>query len=115
RFEKRAVERRDAAGSITFDDVDFAIVTTHGSPNGTEKIVKEWFVQLKDEVRQERFPQQWLDAYQAAYNAWTNDQEPPVDGTAIKNWPSASPAEVKILSNLGIVCVEDLAQANEEL
>lgn len=115
RFDMRAVEKRDASGNVRYEDVPYAIVTPHGARDSVEKIVPEWFPILKEEVRQGRFPQTWLDSYNSTFNAWKNDQILPVNGTSIKNWPSASPAEVAILSRLGIVAVEDLAQANAEL
>jgi hypothetical protein len=118
RFETRAVARQklvEEGGALFYEDVDFALITSHGSKDTVEKVVGEYFVYLKDQVRQGRYPQQWLDAYHASYRAWKNDQEMPVLGTPIKNWPAASPAEMKALSNLGIRAVEDLATANEEL
>ena len=118
RFEVRAVEKRkpetEGAG-VFYVDTDFALVTSHGSKDTVEKIAVEWFDHLKEQVRQGRFPQQWLDAFLANYRAWKNDQEPPVVGTSIKNWPAASPAEMKMLAGFGIRAVEDLANANEEL
>ncbi len=118
RFETRPIEKRQPdsqGGGVMYIDTDFAIVTSHGSKDTVEKIVDEWFPRLKDEVRQGRFPQAWLDAYRGSYRAWKEDQAPPVNGTAIRNWPSVSPAEVKRLTDLGIIAIEDLAQANEEL
>lgn len=118
RFEVRAIEKRkpDTEGAaVYYEDTDFALVTSHGSKDTVEKIAKDWFEHLKEQVRQGRFPQQWLDAFKASYTAWKNDQEPPVIGTAIKNWPAASPAEMKMLAGFGIRAVEDLANANEEL
>jgi hypothetical protein len=118
RFETRAVARQRPqaeGGGLFYEDVDFALVTSHGSKDTVEKITLEWFTQLKEQIRQGRFPQQWLDAYKAAYAAWKNDQELPVVGTPIKNWPVATPAEMKIIGALGIRAVEDLANANEEL
>lgn len=117
-FETRAVEKRktDAEGGASYYvDTDFAMVTSHGSKDTVEKVAVEWFDFLKEQVRQGRFPQQWLDAFKASYNAWKNDQELPVQGTPIKNWPAASPAEIKHCAALGLRAVEDLATANEEL
>lgn len=118
RFEVKAVERRksvEEGGEVFYVDTVFAHVTSHGSKDTVTKVAKEWFVQLKEDVRQGRFPQQWLDAYLATFKAWENDQEPPVIGTSIKNWPAASPAEIKHCNGFGIRSVEDLATANEEL
>lgn len=113
-FEKRAVERRRDDGTAFYVDTDFAIVTPHGSKDNVEKVVEEWFARLKEEVRQQRFPQTWLDAYKSAYAAWQSDQAPPVIGTDIRMWPVATPAEIKTLLEMHITSVEVLAQANEE-
>ncbi len=118
RFERRPIERRKSAaegGEVFYVDVDFALVTAHGSRDTTEKVVAEWFPYLKEMVRQGQFPAPWLVAYKEAFEAWKNDQEPPLHGTSIKMWPAATPSEVKILLDLRCLTIEDLAQANEEL
>ncbi len=118
RFERRAVERRKLAeegGASYFVDIDFALVTAHGSRDTTEKIVEEWFPRLAEEARQGRFNPAWLAAYKESYVAWKNDQEPPLNGTSIKAWPVASPAEVKHLLSVKCLTIEDLATANEEM
>jgi len=117
-FERRAVEHRGLAevgGGINYVDKDFALVTAQGSRDTTEKLIDEWFPYLRDQVRQGRFPAKWLDAYQESYKAWKNDQEPPLHGTSVKNWPAASAAEVKILVAARVLTIEDLALANEEM
>lgn len=118
RYERRAVDKQKPAtegGGLYYVDKDFAIVTTAGSKNSVEKIVEEWFPQLESEVRQGRFPGNWLEAYRDQYRRWQNGQELPVNGTPIVNWPVASAAEMKMLHALGVLAVEDLAVANEEL
>lgn len=117
-FERRPVERRktiEEGGAVYYVDVDFALVTSHGAKDTTEKIVEEWFPYLQEQARQGRYPQTWVDVFKANYQAWKNDQEPPVNGTPIKTWPAASPAEIKTLLALRVLAVEDLAAGNEEL
>jgi hypothetical protein len=117
-FERRAVEKRkliEEGGESFYVDVDFALVTPHGSKDVLEKIVDEWFPRLTEECRQGRFSPTWLNAYKEAYSAWKNDQEPPLNGTSIKMWPAASPAEIKQLVAVRVLTIEDLATANEEL
>jgi hypothetical protein len=118
KYERRAVDKQKPAaegGGVYYVDKDFAIITTAGSKNSVEKIVDEWWPQLEDQVRQGRFPPQWLDAYKKQYAAWNSGQELPVDGTPIVSWPAASAAEMKMMHALDIRSVEDLAVANEEL
>ena len=116
-FEQKAEEDRSnylEGAPPKFKDVDFAYITPIGSKERVERKVSEWFPQLRDQVRQGRFEQQWLSAYEAAYEAWKKDQEPPVNGTSIKSWPVLTVGQVKTLTNLRILAVEDLANANEE-
>jgi regulator of replication initiation timing len=118
RFQIRPVEKRKPAtegGDVFYVDEIFALVTPHGSKDTIEKLVREWFPHLKEEVRQGRFDPRWLEAYEYAFKAFKEGQEPPLNGYSIKNWPAASPAEIKMLLNLGVRAVEDLAAANEEL
>jgi hypothetical protein len=118
RFETRAIKQFKTAeegGTVFFKDVDYALVTSHGSKDTVEKALPEWFTQLENEVRQDRLPGNWLEAYKRSYEKWKAGEELPVIGTPIKNWPVLSPAEAKMLNELGIRAVEDLANANEEL
>lgn len=117
-FEVRAIEKRLPAtegGTVYYEDVDYAIVTAHGGKDTVEKVVKDWFVYLKEQARQGRYPLKWVEAFNLSYKAWKEDKELPVIGTPIKNWPVASPAEIKRLTGLGLRAVEDIATANEEL
>lgn len=115
RFEVRAVEKRDAVGTRTFIDTDFALITPQGSKEVVEKVVEEWFAQLEKSVEDGRFNPLWLDAFRSYHAKWKKGEEVPLNGFAIKNWPSASPAEIRILLSNGILTVEDLAAANEQM
>lgn len=119
-FEYRSVASRDATGMPTFRDVAFAIITPAGSKDRIEKIAEEWLSHIQAESRvthpgeEPRFPPAWARHYTQSYEAWRSGQELPVDGTAIKNWPVLTPAQVKTLLHLNVITVEQLAQANEE-
>lgn len=115
RFERRPVERRDVVGNVTWDDKDYILITPQGSKDVVEKQCDEYFPQLRRQVKDGQFPGSWYEAYTQTYKAWKEDQDPPIFGTSIRNWAAASPAEIKILTALGVVAVEDLAQANEEM
>lgn len=117
-FLTRAVEDRNASiekGAVVMVDVDYAIVTPHGSKDRLEKVVKEWFATLDEAVKQERMPQVWVDAYKGAYKAYKEGREVPVTGTSVRNWPLLTPAQVENLISMRVLTVEDLAAANEEL
>lgn len=116
-FERKPEEDRSdfvEGAPMKFKDVDYAYITPIGSKDRIERRVSEWFPQLLQQIREGRAEQSWYDAYKATYEAWKNDQEPPVNGTSIKAWPVLSPAQVKSLVALRILAVEDLAEANEE-
>jgi hypothetical protein len=116
-FELRAVEDRGAsieAGCYVAKDVAYVLITPAGSKDKIERVAEEWFANLKTQVADGRFPQEWFSAFQNAYTAWKEDRELPLDGTPILNWPVASPAQVKRLLDLHLRTVEQLSVANEE-
>lgn len=116
-FETRAVEDRAASlekGHYVTRDVDYAIITPMGSKDRTERVIKEWFDQLQQQVAEGRFPREWRTEFMAAHAAWKEGRELPLSGTAILTWPVASPTQVKQLLDAKVRTVEDLAQANEE-
>lgn len=117
-FRTIAVEDRQASidkGSYVAKDVDYAFITPAGSKDCVEKPVADWFQQLKEQVENSRFPEEWLRNYQHKYQQWKETGEIPVIGTAVKNWAVASPAQVEMLLKLHVRTVEQLAGANEEV
>lgn len=117
-FETRAEEDRDASiqqGRFVARDVDYAIITPHGSKDRVERVVKEWFDYLEREAAQNRFDANWLAAYKRAYASWKEGREIPTEGTPIINWPLLSPSQARMLQDLHVLTVEVLAGANEEL
>lgn len=117
-FRTIAEEDRQASidkGSYQAKDVDYAFITPAGSKDCVEKPVHEWFEQLKGQVENGRFPEEWLRNYQHKYQQWKETGEIPVTGTAVKNWAVASPAQVEMLLKLHVRTVEQLADANEEV
>lgn len=116
-FERRAVEDRQATlenGMYMSRDVDFALITPMGSKDRVERVVDEWFENLKQQAQEQRIPLEWVRAYKEAYAAWKEDREIPIDGHSVMNWAVLSPAQVKQLLDLRVRTVEDLAVANEE-
>lgn len=117
RFEYRPVEDRAESlkqGRYVSKDRAFAIITPQGSKDMIERPVDEWFQHLAEQVAQERFNPAWLAAFRDNFKYWEQGMEPPVDGTDVRNWPVASPSQVKQLLEFRIRTVEDLAVANEE-
>ena len=117
RFETRAVEDRTAsinAGHYVGKDVDFALITPQGSKDVVEREVLLWFTHLDAECKADRFPREWLKAYKELYKDWKDGRETPLSGTPIKEWPVLRPTQVKMLLDINVRTVEDLAAANEE-
>lgn len=116
-FERRAVEDRAKCieeGRYVAKDVDFVLVTPHGSKDQIEREVKDWFENMDQQVREQRLDPAWLSAYKQAYSAWKEGKEVPLEGTPIINWPMVSPAQVRMLQDMHILTVEVLANATEE-
>lgn len=116
-FETRAIEDRTAsieAGQFIAKDVNFAIITPAGTKDRIEKVAEEWLRDLEEGVRQERFPAMWLDAYHKRYAAFKESREVPEDGTSVRDWPALSPAQARLLMDLNIRTIEQLAESTEE-
>jgi len=116
-FEIQAVEDRAASiaeGHVVLKDVIFAIITPQGSKDRIPRVAEEWFAQLEQRVREERFSAEWLRRYKEAYEAFKQDREPPLHGTSIRSFTVLSPAQLQTLLNFSVKTIEDLASANEE-
>lgn len=116
-FEVRPVEDRNASireGRYIAKDVIFALVTPSGSKDRVERIATEWLAHIAEEARKGRFNQSWVDYYQSGYQRFKEGQEIPEFGTALRQWPGISPAQLKMLTDINIRTVEDLASATEE-
>ncbi|PKR56347.1 hypothetical protein [Thalassospira lohafexi] len=112
-FETRAVEDRAATedqGHVVYKDQYWVNITPMGNGNTVvERIAEEW---LKDKERQN---DKFLRHYQESFRAFKEGEESPVDGTRIRDWPSATPAQIKQLDRANVRTIEDLAAANETL
>jgi hypothetical protein len=124
-FSRRAVEaRRPAllpdgrsnpeAGQIFWKDADFVTITQTGGKDKVEKEVGPWLENCKIAVQADRMPREWLMAYELGYEAWKKQQEAPIQGTPIRNWPLLTPAQIENMTRLNVLAVEDLATANEQ-
>lgn len=117
RFELRQVEDRDETikqGHWVGRDVAYALITPRGSKDVHEQVATVWLENMAQEVREERFPQQWLNLFTDSFKRWTDGHEAKLDGTSLREWPPIRPAQLRMLTEVGIHTVEDLANANEE-
>lgn len=107
-FERRAVHDAAASskeGRYVAKNVDFAILTPSGGVDCVEREITPELLEL--------WSSQGFGNRVKHYEAWKMGQEPPVDGHSIKEWPVASPAEIKMCIENNIRTVEALAGAND--
>lgn len=117
RFERVAIEdpvQTAAQGRFIARDVDMAMITPPGSRDIFKIEVTQWIQNMKQDVRNFRLPQEWMDQYLTAFEKWKAGQELPLHGTPIKGWAVLSPAQQALLTSLMILTIEDLAQLNDE-
>lgn len=117
RFERVAIENKTAsvaAGHFVGIDVDMALITPPYSKDVFKIKVPQWFENMKQDVANGRMQQEWADQYKAAYKAFQNGQEMPLNGTPIRGWGVLSPAQQETLIQLRVLTVEDLAGINDE-
>jgi len=114
-FELRAVEDRGetiAKGYPAFRDIEVAVITMPGGNLVVDKVVTaallyEW----KHGVPGRKPPTPFA---LAAYEAWKDGREAPVNGADLKNWPGVTPAQLKMCQGSNIRTVEDLAECNAD-
>lgn len=119
RFERRAMEDKAATlaagtGTVIYKNVDFAKITPPYSKDVIEVKVAQWLLNMEMDVRNERMPKEWMERYKAAYKAWLNGQELPLNGTPVRGWGVISPAQQETLIRMNILTVEDLGGVNDE-
>lgn len=116
-YEQRSVEDRAAsmeAGHYVARDVDYVVIIPRGGKDRVEKVYETWIKEQENLSRDGRVPMEWVQQYKAAYKAWKAGQALPEEGTPLKAWPVASPAQVAQCLSLGITTVEQLAQCTTE-
>lgn len=116
-FERREVEDRtlsEAQGKYVARNVDFVLITPQGSKDVVEREVAVWFPYLVEQIRQGRIDPRWLEGWKHGYDLWLKGQEIPLNGTPVRTWVAATPAQQKLLISLNVLTVEDLSMANDE-
>jgi hypothetical protein len=117
RFERIAVEDPKAsieAGHYVARDIDYVKITPPYSKDIFTTKVTSWQAQLKVDADNGRIPYDWIQKYNAAYEAWKSGQEIPLDGIPIKGWGVCSPAQQETLIRMHILTVEQLAAVTHE-
>src|SRR5688572_7216113 len=90
--QKKGVDKE--SGLPIYEDVDFVTVR---QPGGVDSVIFEadqWFKKiLPSEVENQRLNPRFFDLYKQMYDRWKGGQEVQTEGTSIKMWPVATPAQ----------------------
>lgn len=114
-FYEDQVEDREAslaAGHYVGKPVNMVRVRQAGSKDSVERVAEDW---LRNLSKNPAILPQWEIHFQAMFDQYKRGLEPAVNGTHVRDWTSASPAERKTLQAAGVLTVEDLAVANEPM
>jgi hypothetical protein len=114
-FELRAVEDREAslkAGHPVFHDIEVATITMPGGNLVVDKVVNDDLLREWRSGVPGRKPASPFAI--AAYEAFKEGREAPVNGIDLKNWPGVTPAQLKMCQGVNIRTVEDLATCNAD-
>lgn len=112
-FETQAMEDRAATlanGYYTEKEMDVAVITRPGSRDTLIKEATTWLKELEEKQRQGQIPPTWFPAFAASYKNWKSGETTEgITGTPIKGWSAIGAAQQKLLINVGIRSIEDLA------
>jgi len=97
-------------GVPIYKDVDYVTVRQAGGVDSVIFEAEHWIQTIIPmELNGGRMPGQHAEYYKKAYGRFKEGKELPVEGTPIKLWPVATPAQVALLTSLNIRTVEDLS------
>lgn len=116
RFEERSEEDRNAsieAGRLVLKSVHFVLISQPGSKDCVEKDAEGWLADIQRRAMAGAYPQEWVDAFRTRYEAWKRGLEAPPMGFPVREWAAISRAQADNLCAIGVLTVEDLANANE--
>lgn len=95
-------------------DVDKVRIRQRGSKDFGEKNVDAWLVEMRAYSDGGHQPASWADEYEQAYEKWKRGEENgPVKGFDLRNWPGISKAQFENCKSMGILSVEEVAEMNE--
>jgi hypothetical protein len=119
-FKRIAVDdraRSEELGYRVTKDVDMAFIMQPGSKDQVERVAVDWLAMLKRKAMDrapDAYPQAWIDALHAKFDAWKAGHDAPLNGTSVKEWPVLSPAQAENFIGIGVLCIEDVASMTEE-
>ncbi len=113
RFEIRPygldAEASKQAGRPVEKMEEFICITSHGSKDSSDQLVREWLPRKRREAEQGFYNPEWVEYFEKAYDAWQKKHEIPREGTPILTWQMLKPEQSARLRAIGITTVEDLS------
>jgi len=118
RFETRSEEDRAAsveAGRKIYRDVDWVIVTPHGSRDFVENHAEQWLKNISSRAEVGQYDIEWVQQFRKMYEMYKEGKEMPLDGTALRMLTNLfTPAEIRNMAELHVLTLEAAASMNEE-
>lgn len=119
-WERRAVHdpvASNAIGRRVTKDVDFALIMQVGSRDQVERYADDWLDMIRQNLLNgsaNAYPQEWVDGFRKAYEAFKNGHEAPLNGTSVKEWSYLSPSQAHNLISMGALTIEDVGSFTED-
>jgi hypothetical protein len=113
-FKERQIKTVDANGMDTYHPEDWVTIVPQGGKDKIDKAVSHWFSDLKGHVQNKRIPPDYERQARGAYDQWKKDHTMPVNGTPLEAL-GLSGEQLKMVKELHVPTVEDLAQCNEDV
>lgn len=117
RFQSRLVEDRKETrkqGRIVEKMQHLALVTVPGERSIHPEELPGWWSKLDEQVQAGRMPEQWVDAWKAAFEKYQKGYALPAEGTPIRGWRLVPDTIQDHLIQLNIHTVEALANITDE-
>tara|TARA_A100001391_G_scaffold203677_1_gene196703 strand:- start:858 stop:1481 length:624 start_codon:yes stop_codon:yes gene_type:complete len=118
RFETRTEEDRAAsieAERKIYKDVDWVIVTPHGSRDFMENHAEQWLKNIQSRAEVGQYDMEWVQQFRKMYEMYKEGKEMPLDGTPLRMMTTLfSPAEIANMANVHVLTLEAAASMNEE-
>lgn len=118
RFETRTEEDRNAsieAQRKVYKDVDWVIVTPHGSRDFMENHADQWLKNIQSRAEVGQYDMEWVQQFRKMYEMYKEGKEMPLDGTPLRMMTTLfTPAEIANMANVHVLTLEAAAAMNEE-
>jgi hypothetical protein len=104
----------DGVGNALFRDEDWVVIYSQGGKDKVEKKVSDWIATLEMHLSAKRVSIEYVRQVKAAYEEFKAGRELPLNGTPLEAL-GLTTDQLKMLRELKVRAVEDLAGANEEV